>query len=169
MAHSEWAPANHWFLRAGNRCPVHGVAPHQAYKHPPHGTQLESNRLPSVGDLHEYGLPAPHYLSRPYGYLYSDGQYLTPYPHYYSSHMYLPGSYLSMPYLGANMYPSKHLPPSYQQRRSHSFEYNNSMRLYPERGTGGNKCKGHLIVLAIILTVITIGVVMGILLAVSIN
>jgi len=146
------------FSFVGNRCPLHsGTSQPQPYQH--QHSHLEASRFPQSTDV--------HYLSRPYGYLLADNQYLVPYPRYYSSHMYLPSSYLSIPYLNSNLYSSKHLPPSYQQRRMNSFDYSNSMRLYPEQTS--SRCKGYLVVLAIILTVITIGVIMGILLAVSIN
>lgn len=143
--------------------------------------------LASLTDLPtEYGMqPNPTYLSHlPYGYLYPEKQqYLAHYPpgppQCYSSHMYIPGSYLPMHYLNGNLYPcTKYLPTSsssayhhHQPRRNHhSYDSYNTMRLYSaEQADKSSKCKGHLLVLAIILTVITIGVIMGIILAVTIN
>ncbi|KAI2796386.1 hypothetical protein BLOT_015330 [Blomia tropicalis] len=126
-------------------------------------------------------------------------QYLSPplplhhhYHPYYSSPIYIPGSPpgpyshpIPMPYHSLYSY-GKPLPPppkisnQYRRMSHNAFEHGNNQPIrsnrtspqtqpYTDEKIYRNKCRGHLIVLAIIMTVITIGVIMGIILAVTIN
>lgn len=90
---------------------------------------------------------------------------------YYSSQMYLPGSFYPVQYYSpgkagykATYSPTKSIHPTYSLKC-----YDNAKSVPPKHCIKPAKCKGYLIVLGIVLTVITIGILMGIILAVTAN